>query len=244
MNIQFPTEVTISILAFVSSLLVIFFVLQRRQFQIARPLLLLVATAAFWLLTSTLELAAVDLSVKIFWAKMQYFSIGLLPTIWFLFALDYTGASQFFLERWRWLLIEPLLVIGLAWTNEWHHLLWSSIRPIEDGTFVFAAFERGPLYLGNIAYAYLLLVAGTWLLIRFSLRTARLYRMQTFMLVAAALIPWIGNAIYMSGWGPTPFLDLTPIAFSLSSVCLVIALAQYRLVEVTPVNPLSILDSM
>ena len=244
MNVQFPPEVVISIFAFVTALLVIFFVAQRRQFQMARPLLLLVATASFWLLTSTLELAAVDLSAKIFWAKMQYFSICLLPVVWFLFALDYTGSSRFFLERWRWLLVEPLLVIGVAWTNEWHHLLWSSIRPLEDGAFVFAAFERGPLYLVNVGYAYLLLVAGTWLLIRFSLRTARLYRAQTSMLVAAAIIPWLGNAIYMSGWGPTAFLDLTPIAFSLSSLCLVIALAQYRLVEITPVNPISILDSM
>ena len=244
MRLQFPPEVFISIFAFVTSLLVILFVTKRRQFQMARPLLLIVVTATFWLLTSTLELAVVDMSAKIFWAKMQYFSITLLPVVWFLLALDYTGANRFFLDHWRWLLVEPFFVIGVVWTNEWHHLLWSSIRRIEDGDFVFAAFDRGPLYLINVVYAYVLLVAGTWLLLRFSLRAARIYRAQTFMLITAVVIPWIGNAIYMSGLGPTPFLDLTPLSFSLSSVCLVIALAQYQLLEVAPVNPLSILDSM
>jgi len=244
MNLQFPPEVAISIAALTSCLLVIFFVAQRRQFQIARSLLYVVAAATFWLLTSTIEVASASLGGKIFWAKVEYLSIGFLPVFWFLLAVEYTGQGRIFLARWKWLCIEPLVLLALVWTNEWHHLLWHSVTPIHANNFVYAEFTSGPFYWLNVVYAYLLLGAGTWMLIRFSTRTAQVFRGQTLLLVAAVIIPWAGNGIYMAGWGPTPFLDLTPIAFSLSSVCLVIALTQYRLGQLTPVDPVTILDNI
>jgi len=243
MRLQFPPEVFISIFAFVASLLVVLFITRRRQFQMARPLLLLVALAGFRLLTSTLGYTIVDIGAKILAIKVEYIPLVFIPVVWLFFASDYVGIT---IPRslWKWILIEPLLVLGLVWTNEWHGLWWLSSTLHESGNFVYITFERSPLFVVHVLYAYLLLGTGTWFLIRFSLRAARLYQKQAILLIIAILIPWLGNILYLGGWGPTPFLDLTPIAFALGSVCLVIALSQYQLLEVTPVNPLSILDSM
>ena len=244
MSFQFPLEVIVSCIALIATLSVIAFVVYRRHFPIAHNLLLVVGSALFWLITSTLELASVDLGAKIFWSKCQYIAIGALPVAWLLFAIDYTGVGISLRKRWKWLLLFPLFILACAWTNEWHQLLWAAVTPVDAGRGIFADFEGGPLFWANVAYAYLLLGSGAWLLIRFATGAARLYRAQSTLLVAAAVIPWVGNAIYLSGLGPTPFLDLTPISFSLSSVCLVVALAHYQLVEIIPVDPLTILDSM
>jgi PAS domain S-box-containing protein len=244
MKFQFPPEVVLSSVAFASCLLVSLYAIRRRQFPIGRRLVYMVVTATFWLLTSTLEVASISLEAKIFWAKMQYLSIGFLPVLWFLLALEYTGKGRFFLSRWKWLCIEPLLLVGMAWTNEWHHLVWSAVVPNQFNNFIYADFIKGPAFWVNVVYAYLLLAAGTWLFIRFLLRAAQVFQWQTALLVAAAIIPWVGNALYLAGLGPTPFLDLTPIAFGLSTICLVIALAQHQLVALVPVDPIAILDSM
>ncbi len=244
MKFQFPPEVVLSSIAFVACLLISLYAIQRRQFPIGRWLVYIVMTAAFWLFTSTLELASVTPEAKIFWVKMQYLPIGFLPVFWFLLALEYTGRGRFFLSHWKWLFIEPLLLLGMAWTNEWHQLVWSAVVPNQFNSFVYADFIKGPAFWVNVAYAYLLLAAGTWLFIRFSLRAAQLFRWQTALLVAAAIIPWLGNALYLTDLLPTPFLDLTPIAFGLSTIFLVIGLAHYQLVALAPVDPIAILDSM
>ena len=244
MKFQIPPEVMLSSIAFVFCLLISLYAIQRRHFPIGRLLVYIAVTATFWLLTSTLEVASVSLEAKIFWGKMQYLPIGFLPVLWFLLAVEYTGQGRLFLSRWKWLCIWPLLLQAMIWTNESHHLIWRAVVPNYVNNFAYASFLKGPVFWVNVAYAYVLLAAGTWLLIRFSLRASQIFRGQTILLVAAALIPWVGNALYLAELGPTPFLDLTPISFGLSTVCLVIALTQYQLVKLAPVDPVTILDSM
>ncbi|RLT34778.1 MAG: PAS domain-containing protein, partial [Chloroflexi bacterium] len=244
MSFQTTPEVVLSITALALCLAISLYAIQRRQFPIGRRLVYIAITATFWLLTSTLEVASVSLEAKIFWGKLQYLSIGFLPIFWFLLAVEYTGQGRFLLPREKWLFIWPLILQAVAWTNEWHYLLWRTVVPHYVNNFVYANFIKGPIFWVNVTYAYLLLAVGTWLFIRFSLRASQIFRGQTALLVAAAVIPWVGNAFYMSGLGPMPFLDLTPIAFGLSTICLVIALTQYQFVKLAPVDPLSILDSL
>ncbi len=243
MNLQFSIETTVSAIAFSLSLLTILVVVRRQHTPLAGHLLWLLGAIAFWLFTSVLEYGATDIGVKVLAVKAQYISIGLIPVFWFYFALHYTS-THLPPKLIRWLFIEPGLLLATVWTNEWHGLWWTATRPIHVNGFLYVTFDRSLLFGIHVIYSYLLLGAGAWMLIRFSHRAARLYRGQALLLVVAALLPWLGNLLYINGWGPTPFLDLTPSAFALSSVSLVIAIFYYRLNTLTPVHPLAILDSM
>ncbi len=52
---------------------------------------------ASWSLEYALELGSTELAGKLFWAKLQYVSIVVLPVAWFAFALQYT-------QRLNWLI--------------------------------------------------------------------------------------------------------------------------------------------
>lgn len=244
MTVQLSPEVIISFAALLLCLVTVAETLRRARHEINRNLGWVFAGASFWVLTSLLELATTSLEWKIIWSKFQYVSVGFLPMVWLRLAVEYTGLGRSFLARWRWFYIHPVLLLLAVWTNEYHQLIWRSVELIESGGFIYADFTGGPLYWLNVAYIYLLLVWGTAYFLHFIVGSPRIYRAQAVLILAGVLFPWVGNAIYLSDLGPSPFLDLTPSSFAFSAIFLSIALTQYRLSALIPANPLSILNSM
>jgi len=81
--------------------------------------------AAPWAAGSVMELAAVDVECKIFWFKFQ--GVWQLPaaTAITCFVLEYAKPGRWLTRRNLALLSIPcLLALGLALTNDLHHLLW------------------------------------------------------------------------------------------------------------------------
>ncbi|MFZ1753480.1 MAG: histidine kinase N-terminal 7TM domain-containing protein [Caldilineaceae bacterium] len=244
MRFQFPPIAIFSTLALLLCLLVFGSVRRKEQTRLSRRLLALLGASAFWLLCSTLEYTATDIGSKILWRQIQSFATGTLPVFWLLFALDFAGRGHILLKHSRWLWIEPLLLLIAVWTNPWHHLFWPAVSIFEASGAQFALFASGPFLWINAAYAYTLTALGTWHILQFAIRDSKLFRRQTLLLAGAAILPWTSSLIYLVKIGPAPYLDLTPFAFLLSCLFLAQALAQYRFMDLTPVHPLSILDSM
>jgi len=104
------------------------------------------------------------------------------------------------------------------------------------------AFGQGPWYWFNIAFAYILLLLGTLILIQRLLRGPRLYKAQGIALLIVACLPWIGNALYVSGLSPV--LDLAPFAFALAGLVIVWSLFRFRLLDLVPVARDFIIEGM
>ncbi|HXV42896.1 MAG TPA: histidine kinase N-terminal 7TM domain-containing protein, partial [Anaerolineae bacterium] len=98
---------------------------QRRTTPGSKAFALLTLLLAEWLLGYALELGGVDLTTKIFWAKIQYLGIVSVPLLWLAFALQFTQQEKWLTPR-NWLLagIIPLSTLLLTWTNELHGLIW------------------------------------------------------------------------------------------------------------------------
>ena len=80
---------------------------------------------AVWVLASLMEYAAVDVTTKIFWVKVQ--GVLQLPTVTLIacFVLEYAAPGRWLNRRNLILLaIAPLLFLLLALTNDFHHLAW------------------------------------------------------------------------------------------------------------------------
>ncbi len=60
------------------------------------------------------------------------------------------------------------------------------------------------------------------------------FRRQSVALIAAVVIPWAGNAIYLANLLPIPGLDITPLAFTASGLCCAWALFRYQMLDLVP----------
>ncbi|RME42829.1 MAG: hypothetical protein D6791_16860, partial [Chloroflexi bacterium] len=99
----------------------------------ATCLLLALAT---WCVAYAFQLGSPDLPAKIFWNKMRYVGIAVIPAAWLVVAMRFTSTGKWLTgQQIAWLAIEPTITVLLAWTNPWHGLMWRG----------YALDSRGPL---------------------------------------------------------------------------------------------------
>ena len=72
-----------------------------------------------------LELTAAEHDGILFFSRLTYAVIAILPVFWFLFSLELIGARRESLRLLTpFLCLIPLATAIIAWTNPLHHLLW------------------------------------------------------------------------------------------------------------------------
>jgi PAS domain S-box-containing protein len=197
---------------------------------------LLMLTVVIWSFAYALELSSADLPTKLLWTRVEYLGIVVLPAAWFAFACQYTGHETWLTRRIIALLaIEPLVILLLIWTNQYHSLFWGTVS-LAPGDPVFAwRSTRGIAYWVHAAYTYVVLLIGTILLIRAFIRSKGLYRGQAAGILLGALVPWVSNGIFLAGVSPLPQLELTPFAFLVTGVMIAWALFRFRLLTIVPI---------
>ncbi len=189
-----------------------------------------------WALGYALEIAGADLPTKVFWGKFQYLGIVYVPMAWVVFAYFHVHPGKLPRPlRMSLLSIMPTLTILLAFTTERHGLIWKTVAIQQADDFSVLAVTHGVWFWINLAYTYVLLLAGTYLLARSLGRLQGLYRGQMIALIIALVAPWIGNALYIFGLSPIPYLDLTPFAFTISVVAGSWGIFGYQLVKLSPI---------
>src|SRR5690348_12118258 len=138
MAFQF-TYTTIPLLISTAILLVVLFTaFQRRQVQAARSFIWLMLFVTEWTIFYILETSSTNPAMQLLWSKCQYIGIALTPAALLVFSLEYSRLSAWVTRRNLLLLgIIPAISILLAWTNEYHHLFWTSTAArLIDGELV------------------------------------------------------------------------------------------------------------
>ena len=136
---------------------------RRRNMPGALPFMIGCVLAAIWSAGSALEVAAVGLAPKVFWAKFQAgFQLPYATAITFFF-LDYAWPGRWLTRRVLVLLsLVPLLALGLILTDGTHHLMWHSFGI--HGSVIPVAAPVGWLF---VAYGYGLgivnIIVAAWL---------------------------------------------------------------------------------
>jgi PAS domain-containing protein len=215
-----------------------------RASRSAMPLFLLLVAVIEWTLALALETAATGVSNKIFWSTVEYVGITSSPLLFLIFVLEYTHLEKGLTRKNLALLSTiPLVTFGLAATNQWHHLIWTSFTPTNDGRNLMI-YGHGPWFWVLVAYVYVVLSTGTLLLFWNVFRSRDVYRRQAVVIVLASILPWLGNILYVSGRGPFPGEDLTPVAFGLTGVLLTVNMRRFRFLDLVPVARDTIIETM
>lgn len=228
-----------SITYFISAVMVlaaIIFAYRHITVRGARYFIYLTFSVEIWALFMGLEYGVVEPAWKIIFAKIEYFGIATIGTTWLLFALNYSRREKWLTRRNIVLmLIIPLVTLLLVFTNETHKLVWPVISTASDHPGAGLVYGHGPAFWLIFIYNYITLSAGTIIIIHNAFRARDLYRWQMFGLTVSAIIPWVGNLIYISGANPFPTIDLTPIGFSLSALVITFNIFRFGLFDLVPI---------
>jgi signal transduction histidine kinase len=202
----------------------------------------LMAASALWCVTSAFHGLTPSLSDKLLWAKVQYLGIATVPPLWFAFLCDYVGASWAANRRIRIVLAGMAVVtIALAFTNEAHHLLWTAVESAPNGA---AVYYHGGWFWFSAAYHYALVLGGLLVLARAMRRTPAAFEGQFSSLIAASIVPWAFNALYLFAPGLLGGFDATPLSFAFSGVLFTWALYRTYLFDLIPVAHDMLIDSL
>ena len=221
------------------------FAWHRRVSSWKTSFVLLMLAVAEWSLAYALELTADQLLVKLFWAKVEYLGIVVAPVAWFIFSVRYAGQ-----ERWRsfrslvLLSVIPALTFVLAASNEVHRLVWAQTSLRQAGPFLLLDLEYGVWFWVGAAYAYLLLLGGTLLLLRVLQRYPWVEARHLGLFLLAPFLPWFANALYVFDLGPLPYIDLTPVALTVSGLILGWGIFRHQLFDLVPIARKRVIDSM
>jgi PAS domain S-box-containing protein len=198
-----------------------------------------------WTLTSAMHTIVEDTNARLLITKIQYLGVAPVAVLWLLFASHYARAewpADRVLRVAIWII--PVITFVLVLTNDQHHIYWTSITPVATAFGNRLQYNRGPWYWVHAGYSYLLMMAGTVIVARGLRRFPPPYRRQTILIMIGAIVPWVGNVLYLTRLIPVAGLDLTPIAFGISGACFTWGMYRYRLFGLVPVARDMVIDSM
>lgn len=119
-------------------------------------------------------------------------------------------------------------------TNEYHHLFYAS--------FQVTKVVYGPVFYIHMAYTYICVLAGMAVVLA-AFRRNRVALAHIAVILLAAAVPLAFNLLYMTGLVRAGF-DLTPPAFSLSSILMLLAVFRYDFLDVNTMAFDKIFDSI
>ncbi|MCO4294765.1 ATP-binding protein [Solitalea sp. MAHUQ-68] len=201
---------------------------------------------AVWTITYSFELSSQMFEQMLLCLKVEYIGIAPLPGVWFVFVLLFIGKDHLLTKRNLVLIFfVPLITIFLVWTNQYHHFYYKSLYlDSHSAPFPIMALHGGVWYKVFMGYFYILLIYGSFLMIKKFKNADAIYRKQNQTLLFASLIPWVFNVLYLMGYRPYKYLDLTPYAFIATGIIVGFGLINFRLFNIVPVAREKIVELM
>ncbi len=209
---------------------------QKRRPQGASALAFSLGVFTFWAICYALVWLNVDRDAQIFWLKVMYLGVLLTPFSFFFLVLRITERGHFITRlSMALMLVEPLILLIIIWTNDSHHWFLRSSIHYTTGGYTYFHWTRGPAYWFNVVYAYGFLLFSTILLIRSLFHGGPLFRSQAGAFLVGTSIPWLISILNQFHFSPLRDLDLTPVAFAISGLVFYYAIFHLGMFDLLPV---------
>jgi diguanylate cyclase (GGDEF)-like protein/PAS domain S-box-containing protein len=243
---QYTVFLTIAPFATIISAGVAYFCWKNRSERGATYLALALLAVAGYVVINTLELVIPTVGATLFFARMAYPVISLITLGWFAFTLDYIGKHEFLsLKFFGWLWIIPLVTTILVFTNDHHHLIWQTYEFVPlNNLLSMRVLTYGFWFRVFVIYSYIILFAGVLLVVSEYVLADRVYRRQSLWIAFGALLPLLGNVIYIFHLIPGLRKDYSPISYALGGIFFAIGIFKYRLFDLMPVAWAKVIENM
>ncbi|SDJ55749.1 PAS domain S-box-containing protein [Halovenus aranensis] len=143
------------------------------------------------------------------------------------------------------LLVVPLVTLVLAVTNPAHELVLGPDMPANPVSI--SQLDTGPWYFVSIAYAVAVVVPPVGILVDEVASAHGAHRNQLLLLLAGWLIGFPGalqTYLFRNFEAIPTYVDLTPLAFSVSATLWGVALFRYHLFGLVPVSRRTTVETM
>ena len=227
------------------ALIVVVMVYRQRKSGGHPFLLWLFISAAWWNLSLFMESLSTTLNSHIFWTAFSYPGNMFAPVLLFFFLYHYTHFNRSIPKTVQVLLmIIPTLSCMFVWHSRLRGMVWNEVTLSETPWGFIAHFEHNWWYYIEAYYSYTLIALGLYYLIRgFSLFPHE-YNKQVRLLLVAASIPLLLNLVYTLNSSWFYGLDITSVAFTLSSSLFFLTIRRYQLLNITPVAWNTVVDNI
>ena len=205
----------------------------------------MMGASAIWAVGYGFELMSSNLESMLFWIRVEYVGISIIPAYLIQFTLAFTGREKsiHLTNQIAWFFI-PIVTLIMAGTTPLHGMHYSWVGVDTSGPFPMLAFERGPWYWIHTVYFYAAMIWNLHELSRWYRKSDGVFQRQTSMIIVGALIPWFLNLMYLIGYRPFAFLDLTPFAFMATGFVIAYGLMRFRLFELVPIAREKVIERM
>jgi signal transduction histidine kinase/DNA-binding NarL/FixJ family response regulator len=211
------------------------YALIRRPLAGTIPLALAMLGNVIWSGGYALEVHSAPLANKIFWDNFQFLGVDLL--VGGLFAAIFM-ALQPKIHRFFWILcILPVANFLIVWFYPDETLIRSNASINTIGAFPVLSYGYGPWFWVVQIYTILLIVLMLGVAVYTVATAPKIYRDQSLLLLAGFAFPVIGMVMTLTGFElfpGMPYLDLSPLTFTLANPVIVLAVLHYRWLDLIP----------
>lgn len=208
---------------------------RQRDLPLANALMWATFFCGFWSFSRFIAYASLDLTIKEYWHKTEYFGIVTLPVATLAVALHYTGRGHWITRRRLYIAaIIPTISLILILTTEMHGLMWRErlLTQTQWGPMPYSKY--GAWFLVHTCYSYVCTLFGSALILMQLWQSPKAYHWQAFNIFLALLTPIIANLGYFLGIQPVWF-DLTPSAFAITMALFMWDISYLRLFDLAPI---------
>jgi hypothetical protein len=160
----------LALTVFICAIMVIMIAVYTWQFRAtngSRVFSIFMFSMSLYILAYSFELSSLDLSLMLFWNKVEYIGILTFPTLAMIFTSRFTGNDA-------WINKKNLILIFLAPTifmivkvfDDSLHLIYRSVAINRDGIIPLLSFEKGPLYYLVSALSALMVTISILMIIK------------------------------------------------------------------------------
>ncbi|OGO33563.1 MAG: hypothetical protein A2W35_14730 [Chloroflexi bacterium RBG_16_57_11] len=213
---------------------------RRRGVPGALPLAVMFLLGALWAICAALELAAVDVSTKIFWDQFVV-AACLMPVsvARFCFVLEFAGLGKWLTHRNLALLTIPVILeLLLVLTNDFHH--WFTRSYEFDGTVHLQLGVGGWIMAG---FGYLLFLANLIILAGLFYRSPP-HRWPVALIVFSMLTTHTVFLLDAVGINPVSPLDPTVLSMNFAFVMYALALFRFHIIDPIPASRKAVIEQM
>lgn len=198
-----------------------------------------------WSAAQGLEFSVQELRDKLIFANIQYMPITIIPVLYLHLSLIFSGKDYLLKSKYLiWLLlIIPVVLNVLIWTDPYHGLIRQSLYLNTEGIFPTVGKRFGVTMLPFAIYNFsltavtLLILAKAWADKKFH------YRNQATYLFFGLLIPTFTNFLHIFRIDLYN-IDMTPSSFAITGVLLTYGIFQHSLFDLVPIALSHIMNEM
>jgi signal transduction histidine kinase len=209
-----------------------------------RNFTLMMLMIAEWSLAATFESAALTIESKILWSQIEYFGACSTAVFFLKYAFGFSKKrSQTLIKNFQVFWIIPVIIILLAFTNHYHHLVWTGFEWSPAGRNILT-YIHGPAFYVMIAYSLGLVLTGLIFIISSQNVMPAAYKAQAKSVIIASIFPFLATLSYAIGLTPVEGLDISVISFVATGVALLFGIYRYNIFSILPLARSKIIGIM